>query len=315
MAKAKKTVENVTPVENVNVENVAPVADVATPAADVVTPTPTPTPAANPATDKNATGIVLTVTPATDPAPADDPRPTADDDSDPDDDGDDDENTDGEKKQRKERAKIDVTPFPVAEIVRDRLSVLLPAVKAELGDVENANELASAKLFSLGHDIVIDLVNALQVKFEEYAPRAYKGKNPSNHWLLWENTRAASREVKNDLERELVKLYAVTEKAVFSLLDSSDLYTRQNARASIDNFIPFYMIGNTGNITVQINELDKAGVKTVYLESNNFNNPAVIMALMSKGYMLKGVENIPRRKYPGISKIYLAIDGLYKFEK
>ena len=81
-----------------------------------------------------------------------------------------------EVKERKERAKINTDPFPVGEIVRDRLSCLLPAIVSSMGEVENAKELGKAKLFSIGHDIVIDLVNCLQAKFEEYAPRAYKGK-------------------------------------------------------------------------------------------------------------------------------------------
>ena len=222
------------------------------------------------------------------------------------------ENEDENKKERKERAKINTTPFPVREIVRDRLACLLPAVVASMGEIENAQELASAKLYSLGHDIIIDLVNALQVKFEEYAPRAYKGKNPSNHWLLWENTRNASLDIKQDLERELIKLYTVTDEKVNTLIDSTDYYVSRNARYSIDNFLQHYVIFYDGNISVQVKEIIDASIDTVYVR---FMSPELMNLLMVNGFMCVGIEDIDAREYAGISKKYPAIKGMYKFKK
>lgn len=219
-----------------------------------------------------------------------------------------------EVKERKERAKINTDPFPVGEIVRDRLSCLLPAIVSSMGEVENADELGKAKLFSIGHDIVIDLVNCLQAKFEEYAPRAYKGKNPSNHWLLWENTRKASLEIKAELENDLLKLYNVVDEKVYSLLTVEDYAVIHNAKFTIMNNIDCYVMVWENNLTAQLEVISKAGITKIYVPGE-FTVRKFNKELEKYGFKDVSDLNIEERSYPGINKTFRAINDLVVYEK
>lgn len=220
----------------------------------------------------------------------------------------------GETKERKERAKINITPFPVGEIVRDRLTCLLPAVIDSMQGVENAEALSKAKLFSIGHDIVIDLVNALQEKFEEYAPRSYKGKNPSNHWLLWENTRAASLEIKAELENDLMKLYSVVDEKVYELLNVDNYAVLHNAKYTIQNNIDCYVMLWENNLTAQLDAITKAGITKIYVPEE-FTVRKFNKELAKYGFTDVDDLNIDERKYPGINKTFKAINNLVVYEK
>lgn len=220
----------------------------------------------------------------------------------------------GETKERKERAKINTTPFPVGEIVRDRLTCLLPAVIDSMQGVENAEELSKAKLFSIGHDIVIDLVNALQEKFEEYAPRSYKGKNPSNHWLLWENTRNASLEIKAELENDLMKLYSVVDEKVYELLNVEDYAVLHNAKYTIQNNVDCYVMLWENNLTAQLDAITKTGIVKIYVPEE-FTVRKFNKELAKYGFTDTDDLNIDERKYPGINKTFKAIRNLVVYEK
>ena len=70
----------------------------------------------------------------------------------------------GEPKERKERAKMNPSALPVREIVEKALSPYLPIIKKELGEREDAEQLAKAQLLGAGYDIVNALVDCVQKK-------------------------------------------------------------------------------------------------------------------------------------------------------
>ena len=247
--------------------------------------------------------------------PANAPQPdtdATDDDGDGDDDGET-ETTDG--KARKERAKINPDALPIADILKKHLESLVNAVKLELGDKENADELAHAKVYGAGLNIISDISNVIEGRFIAYAPRSYKGKNPSNHWLIWENTRKAIAGAQAETESKLAKLYNVTDENVYKLLETG-FYTKTDAQKTISEFFPNLIITNNVLLDEKIKEIENAGVKTVLVRISAYENAtAYIKPFMSAGYMLAGFENVPEREYNGISKKFYAENNLYKFVK
>lgn len=227
-----------------------------------------------------------------------------------------DEETEAEAEPvKKERAKINTNPFPVAEIVRDRLAQFLPNIIAGLGDKENASELAEAKLYNAGLQIAVDLVDKLEIKFINYAPRSYEGKNPSAHWTLWKNTRADAKKEQDKYKSKLAKIYAVTDAVCYDLIDNENWAVSKNAKYSIDNFLPNYTVKESCNIKEQVKALSEMGVKTIdyVINYNNVSN-TVLTELLTSGYMLAGIVSIEERAFEGFGK-FSAVSGVYRFTK
>lgn len=221
---------------------------------------------------------------------------------------------DGDGK-KKERAKICPDALDVKTILEKHLSDLLPVVVQSMGDVENAEQLAKAKLYGAGCGIVNTITDIIENRFIAYAPRSYKGKNPSNHWLIWENTRKAVSEMQGVFEGDLAKLYNVTDENVYKLLENG-IFAKSEAERTIKNFMPYMYVWNDVLLDEKIKEIDGAGIKTVLVKIYRFDNPQnYIKAFMSAGYMLAGFENVPAREYNGISKKFKAENDLYKFVK
>lgn len=218
-----------------------------------------------------------------------------------------------EKKARKERAKIDTTPLHVEKIVTESLAELLPAIVKSLGDREDAEELARAQLFGAAYGIVKKLVGELQEKYIAYAKRSYMS---AEHWQVWDNTRKVCEEQTGAFERELSKLYNVTDANVYKLVESNCVWAKNNALTTIQEFLPFYLMDSTANMDEQLKALTDAGVNTVLVNISVWQNPQpIIKSFMSAGYMLAGFENIPAREFFAISKKFKTYDNLYKFQK